>query len=48
MVAMGDANGVVFEYEKIKRPFTINRVLRQTLEHTIKPVTSDRYLLQIP
>jgi hypothetical protein len=29
MVAMGNANGVVFEYEKIKRPVTINRDLRQ-------------------
>ena len=31
MVAMGDANGVVFEYEKIKRPVTINRDLQQTV-----------------
>jgi hypothetical protein len=36
MVAMGNANGVVFEYEKIKRPVTINRDLRQTMEHAIK------------
>ncbi len=26
---MGNANGVVFEYEKIKRPVTINRDLLQ-------------------
>jgi hypothetical protein len=31
MVAMGNANGVVFEYEKIKRPVTINRDLQQTV-----------------
>jgi len=31
MVAMGNANGVVFEYEKIKSPVTINRDIRQTV-----------------
>ncbi len=46
MVALGNANGVVFEYEKIKRPFTINRDLRKTVEHTIKPVTIIRELRQ--
>jgi hypothetical protein len=46
MVAMGNANGVVFEYEKIKRPVTINRDLNQNVEHTIKPVTIIRELGQ--
>ena len=47
MVALGNANGVVFEYDKIKRPVTINRDLRQTLEHTIKLLTTIRELRQI-
>ena len=43
---MGNANGVVFEYEKIKRPVTINRDLRQTVEYTIKSLTIIRELRQ--
>ncbi len=43
---MGNANGVVFEYVKIKWNVTINRDLRQTVEHTIKPVTIIRDLRQ--
>jgi hypothetical protein len=44
MVATGNANAVVFEYDIDHGNVTINRDLQQNLEDTIKPITIIREL----